>query len=41
MANVLVVEYKDRVSGATVTVPTERQLDAYREAARAGKQPNE
>jgi len=41
MANVLVVEYKDRVSGATITVPTERQLDAYREAARASRAPSE
>ena len=29
----VVVEYRDRVSGATMTVPTERQLKAYREAA--------
>ena len=33
VASILVVEYRDRVSGATMTVPTERQLKAYREAA--------
>ena len=36
VASVLVVEYRDRVSGATMTVPTERQLKAYREAAVKG-----
>ena len=36
VASVLVVEYRDRVSGATMTVPTERQLKAYREAAITG-----
>lgn len=35
VASVLVVEYRDRVSGATMTIPTERQLKAYREASQA------